>query len=131
MENNQKNRKHQLAIKIETMNHYGGLYCRCCGETDISRLTIDHIDGKGAEHRKELVGFGSRGCGNVLYYWLKKHNYPSGYQVLCNICNPAKGTFPVLLCPLHHPELYINIPDLPKAFAVLVEPYKPKNTINL
>jgi hypothetical protein len=50
---------------------------------DIDCLTVDHIDGGGSRHRKQI------GNGHT-YRWLKKHNYPSGYQVLCFNCNWKK-----------------------------------------
>lgn len=38
--------------KLTAIAHYGGC-CRFCGEILNIFLTIDHIDGKGAEHRKK------------------------------------------------------------------------------
>ena len=62
---------------------YGG-ECNCCGEKTPAFLTIDHINGGGAEHRRSLRGLP---IGNFL----KKNNYPSGYRVLCWNCNAADG----------------------------------------
>lgn len=59
---------------------YGSL-CICCGETEPVFLCIDHIDGGGHKHRKKVGG---------LYAWLKKNNYPKGFQILCWNCNSAK-----------------------------------------
>ena len=67
------------------MNAYGGK-CVCCGETIIEFLTIDHINGGGTKHRKEVVG-------GRLYDWLIKNNFPEGYQILCMNCNMAEGIF--------------------------------------
>lgn len=53
--------------------------------TDIRILTIDHINGGGAKHRKQLGNSASR-----FYRWLIKHNYPEGYQVLCMNCEWIK-----------------------------------------
>jgi hypothetical protein len=50
---------------------------------DIRALSIDHINGGGNKHLKE-IGQGK------LYSWLKKHNYPPGYQVLCMSCQFIK-----------------------------------------
>jgi len=66
------------------MAAYGGSVCACCGETDIRFLTIDHVDGDGAQHRK-LIG----GGGNT-YKWLRQNGYPSGFQVLCYNCNMGR-----------------------------------------
>lgn len=71
-------------VKKEVINHYGGK-CNCCHESELIFLTIDHIDGQGAKHRRDL------GQGKVIYTWLKKNNYPkNNYQVLCFNCNFAK-----------------------------------------
>ena len=64
--------------------------CTCCGETQIKFLEIDHINGGGNEHRKTMEG-------TNIYLWLKKNNYPEGFQVLCSNCNMAKGRYGI--CP--------------------------------
>ncbi len=66
-------------------DHYGHS-CACCGETTYEFLTIDHINGGGFKHRKEI---GSSGICN----WLIKNNFPEGFQVLCYNCNCAKGFY--------------------------------------
>jgi hypothetical protein len=54
-------------------------------------LSIDHINGNGAEHRRELkrTTGGSTG-GHDFYRWLKNNNFPDGYQVLCMNCQFIK-----------------------------------------
>jgi hypothetical protein len=52
--------------------------------------SIDHIDGNGAEHRREMAAernspWGQ--AGHATYRWLRKNNYPEGFQVLCANCN--------------------------------------------
>ena len=76
------------AIKLEVLNAYGGARCACCGETLFEGLSIDHVDGNGAEHRRNNGAV----SGGGFYRWLKKHGFPLGYQVLCATCNVAKGT---------------------------------------
>jgi predicted restriction endonuclease len=73
------------ALRLEVLAHYGGK-CACCGESVPEFLAIDHINGGGCQHRKEIPG------GNVCA-WLKKNNYPEGFQVLCHNCNMAKGFY--------------------------------------
>ena len=76
-----------------------GRSCACCGETEPVFLTIDHIDGNGAEHRRQINNRG----GSSFYYWLRQNGYPEGYQVLCWNCNSAKhinGTCPHALTGL-------------------------------
>lgn len=60
--------------------------CAHCGITDIDLLTIDHINNDGKQHR-EVVGEGSH-----LYNWLRRNDYPDGFQVLCFNCNRKKET---------------------------------------
>jgi hypothetical protein len=75
-------------LKLDAFNAYGGAKCACCGEDELVFLTLDHIEENGAEHRKEL---GGRNCGSTAQYrWLKKNDYPPGFQVLCFNCNVAK-----------------------------------------
>jgi hypothetical protein len=76
-------------LKMDVLNAYGGPVCACCGETLLEGLTIDHVNGDGAKHRREL---GTSLGGSRFYSWLKKHGYPAGFQVLCFTCNVAKGT---------------------------------------
>ena len=60
--------------------------CNCCDEVELNMLTIDHINGFGNKHRrKEGIK-----TGNSTYQWLKKNNYPDGFQVLCWNCQFAK-----------------------------------------
>jgi len=79
-------------IRMEVLRHYSDPpECSCCGETEYLFLHIDHINGDGAEHRKLMSKeFGRKQGGNDLLYWLKKHNYPPGFQILCANCNLGK-----------------------------------------
>lgn len=79
--------KQRRQVKIECFNHYslGEIKCNCCGVKDLMFLTLDHINNNGNIERKQL-----KSSGNSFYYWLRKRNYPMGYQVLCFNCNHAK-----------------------------------------
>ncbi len=81
---NQIKRERRYGLKLQILAAYGGAKCVCCGETVISFLSIDHINGGGNQHRKKLGG------GWNFYRWLIKNNYPTGYQVLCMNCNFGK-----------------------------------------
>ncbi len=92
-------RKRAIELKIMILNAYGGPQCACrgcswhnqrCVCSHIDVLTIDHIDNSGAKHRREMTGGDRVGGGDTTYRWLKKNNYPSGYQVLCWNCNWIK-----------------------------------------
>ena len=73
--------------KEDVLTHYGNgvLACVRCGFTDIRALTIDHIHNDGYEHRK-TIGLSGRG----FYYWLKRENFPDGFQTLCMNCQFIK-----------------------------------------
>lgn len=66
-------------------------FCACCGEKHLEFLSIDHINGGGNKHRKEMVNQG--GSGGNIYWWLIKNDFPPGFQVLCHNCNMAKGFY--------------------------------------
>lgn len=87
-------RLHQ-ELKLETIRRYGGV-CQCCGISEPQFLTIDHMRGDGSEHRREIFG-NNKFAGSRFYRWLKKENWPEGFQVLCFNCNVAKGKCGV--CP--------------------------------
>jgi hypothetical protein len=79
--------KYTTQLKIDAFKHYainGKIECswKGCHISDIDMLTIDHIDNKGAQHRKQLRG-DRRGSGPI-YRELKKENYKNkNYQILC------------------------------------------------
>jgi len=80
--------KHQLDIKIEVLTHYGNGKCACvkCGFDNTKALSIDHINGHGNTHRRNSNLSG----GLEMYRWLKKNNFPEGYQTLCMNCQMIK-----------------------------------------
>ncbi len=79
-----RNRVWQNKIRLEVLFHYGNSNpkCACCGQDQISLLTIDHMNNDGNIHRKKI--------GSFVYSWLKKNNYPKNFQILCRNCNHAK-----------------------------------------
>jgi hypothetical protein len=73
----------RLKYKIEVLTYYGKgkLACVECGESRPLCLSIDHINGGGNKHRKELGHKKSN-----IYRLLKLQGYPEGYQTLCMNC---------------------------------------------
>jgi len=80
-------RKHQQKLKRICIAHYSNETnnCACCGDNNMEFLTIDHINGGGSKHRKQIKGH--------FYEWLIKNNYPEGYRVLCMNCNHSLGIY--------------------------------------
>lgn len=90
---------HTAKTKSEAYLAYGGAHCACCGETELTFLTLDHIENDGAEWRRATFGGnGGRGCGINTYMWCKRNKYPPIFQVLCWNCQQGKryngGTCP-------------------------------------
>ncbi len=88
-------RDYHIRLRRAAIEHYGGKNPKCmcpgiCAEATYEFLCIDHINGGTA---------GKRGTsahvkyGGTLYQWLKRHNYPLGFQVLCHNCNIAKAAY--------------------------------------
>ena len=61
--------------------------CACCGESDIRFLTIDHVNGGGNRHIKEL----KEKLHTSFYTWLIREGFPEGFQVLCWNCNMGRA----------------------------------------
>jgi hypothetical protein len=78
------NQQNRIRLKRLVIQRYGGR-CEWCHTTDLDVLCIDHVDNSGGKHRKAL-GF----KGSSIYKWLRKHNYPKNFQVLCANCNWLK-----------------------------------------
>jgi hypothetical protein len=83
----ERRRQRRDELRAQVFAAYGE-QCACCGAED--DLTLDHIDGSGAEHRREL--FGSQTSGHHLYAVLVREGFPTGFQTLCANCNRSKGS---------------------------------------
>jgi len=75
------------SLKEEVLTYYGGgrLACVKCGFNNKYALTLDHINGNGARERLML---GKRG--DTIYRYVKRNNWPAGYQTLCMNCQFIK-----------------------------------------
>ena len=78
-------------IRVDILTHYGNgkLACVKCGENNIFCLSLDHINGGGTKHRREIGG------AVKLYPLLRRQGYPDGYQTLCMNCQWKKRGSPV------------------------------------
>ena len=85
-------RKQRLRVIFHYSN--GTNSCKCCNETRLEFLSLDHINnGKGNPNFE---------TSNNKFARLIRENFPEGYQVLCHNCNQAKGTYGI--CP--HQTIY-------------------------
>lgn len=98
-----RQRTYNRRLKLAVFTAYGGPICCCCGETHLEFLTLDHIAGDGAVHRRKTRDNSGRG----VYHDLKKHNYPPGFRVLCFNCNCSLGYFGY--CP--HGNVQVDRPQ--------------------
>lgn len=83
----------QRRLKLKVMRHYSGSdspFCACCLEHRIEFLSLDHINGGGVAHRRELGV-------KQIYAWVLRKKFPEGFRVLCHNCNMAFGLFGI--CP--------------------------------
>lgn len=76
--------KSRMKLKEIVINQYGGK-CKCCNETELEFLSIDHINNDGNFHRKTFTS-GSKS----FYLLIKDKNEYDLYQVLCFNCNWSK-----------------------------------------
>ena len=85
---NAKRRRYRKKWKLVIFQHYSENevpFCACCKETTFEFLTLDHINGDGSAHRREI------GKGDRLHTWIIKNNYPPLFRILCYNCNCARG----------------------------------------
>lgn len=84
------NKRRYRRLRLEALQHYGGEQpeCACCGEWHISFLCLDHVNGGGTQHRKQL-----RAEGLNIWEYLRREGYPDGFRVLCHNCNSAIGFY--------------------------------------
>jgi hypothetical protein len=74
------------SMRSRCLEHYGDK-CNCCGERRKEFLTIDHIRGDGAKHRREIGN-------DAIYRWLIKKEFPKGrFRILCYNCNCSRGKY--------------------------------------
>ena len=78
--------KYLKSLKRKIYDHYGRA-CACCGETAELFLTIGHVGGGGAAHRKQL-GILIRGGGTMsIYRDIIRQGFPDTIRIECANCN--------------------------------------------
>lgn len=88
-----KTYNYRKAARETVLKHYGNK-CACCGEDKAEFLAIDHINGNGRKHRKEV--------GPHIASWLVRNNFPDGFRLLCHNCNQSLGIYGY--CPHQKPK---------------------------
>lgn len=83
---NADNTRRRYEVRDAVYQAYGGYRCACCGVTEKSFLSIDHINNDGAEHKRKC----KLQTGEQLYRWLVRNKFPSGFQILCMNCQWGK-----------------------------------------
>ena len=79
-------KKDRADKRLLCLREYGNK-CTCCGEERTEFLSIDHVNGDGAAHRKKLSG-------KLIYLWLIRNGFPKdGFRILCHNCNCARGFY--------------------------------------
>jgi hypothetical protein len=81
---NKKQRNRTRMRRSAVIFQYGN-QCAQCGEDEYTKLTIDHINGGGSAHRKEMGG------GSIVDHLYNNKIDRDGYQVLCYNCNCSKN----------------------------------------
>ena len=77
---------YRVDLRRKMIAAYGGA-CTCCQESHPEFLSLDHVAGDGAEHRRQV---GRNGQAQLVD--LERRGWPQeGYTVLCFNCNIAKG----------------------------------------
>lgn len=76
-----------VLLRESIVSHYGNgaPRCACCNLPGVEFLALDHQDGGGGKHRKEIGG------GPVYYHWIVNNNYPDIFRILCHNCNQSFG----------------------------------------
>lgn len=75
---------YKIRLREKIFAHYGR-ECVNCKESNIIFLSVDHINEDGYSHRKSIGNSSAS-----LHEFLKKNNFPEGYQILCHSCNLKK-----------------------------------------
>lgn len=85
-----RHKERYAETRVLVIEAYGGK-CACCGEDTPDFLTLDHVDGGGNAHRKEI--------GSDVWSWARRNEFPDILQLLCYNCNGAKDRSLSKTCP--------------------------------
>ena len=83
---NERRREWSAKLRDIVYAHYGN-HCVCCGETEPTMLTLDHVNEDGGSQRRIRP---EMRWAKHLHAWLIKNGFPDDMQVLCYNCNISK-----------------------------------------
>jgi len=83
---NAENAARRIRDRDIVLEAYGGKRCACCGETEPTFLSLDHVNNDGAKHKRD----NKLRTSTQLYAMLIRQGYPKGFQVLCMNCQWGK-----------------------------------------
>jgi len=86
-ENYKATLRSEIKLRRERVIHHYGSTCECCETSDMDVLSLDHMDGGGTQHRKEV------GSGTTFFKWIEESGYPKEFRVLCLNCNVTRGLY--------------------------------------
>lgn len=97
------NEKHKVQSRtqkrrtwLRVIAGYGGK-CVCCGEANPLFLTLDHVNGDGTKHRRELVWKARTfkhkpgTFPSTMHFWVLKNGFPPILQLMCFNCNCGRA----------------------------------------
>lgn len=70
-------------VRTAILEAYGGK-CACCGEAEPTFLEIDHAQGGGSEHYRNVNAY-------TAYRQIIKDGFPDRFQLLCCNCNRGRA----------------------------------------
>lgn len=80
---NNASREHRIRLRLKALERYGQV-CFCCGEYRVLFLSIDHVNGNGNQHRREVS---CKLGGYPFLRWLANNDWPDGFRTACHNCN--------------------------------------------
>ncbi len=101
-------RRRSIRIKAQIIAKYGGC-CKCCGESNLGFLTLDHVNNDGGVLRET----GIHGVGSSFYSKLTREPLDDRLQVLCYNCNLGKRSAEGV-CPHTLPGYFEDILNRPR-----------------
>jgi hypothetical protein len=83
----ENHRRYRVEARDAVHAAYGNR-CACCGEARREFLAVDHVNGGGNKHRREIGK-----CAINLHRLIIKKGFPNTYRLLCHNCNQARGAY--------------------------------------